>query len=162
MPETPRLAHLRDGAYTAAHVQALRPLALAFFGLGSLAACGEDERRLREWRAEDHAQPAQPDPARQAPESEPEPLTEARVAAQLWQLQCATCHGVEGLGNGPGAPPVAQMPNLTTAAYQDDRTDAQIAQVIQHGQGMMPAFPNLPDRAVQVLIAHVRSLRRED
>lgn len=137
-------------------------LALATTSL-VLTACDDDAPRgeVREWRASDHQQPASPEPERMAPEpgQEPPPEMVARAAASLFEIRCASCHGATGQGDGPEAPTPA-MPDLTSAAYHEGKTDADIARAIRMGQGLMPAFGGqLNDRGITALVGHVRSLR---
>ncbi|MFK7988461.1 MAG: cytochrome c [Sandaracinaceae bacterium] len=126
----------------------------------TLSACGDEPRNLREWTPADHAQPSQPDPARTPSTDESPEMTIARAAATLFNRSCASCHGTDGRGGGPGAPPGAQMPDLTVPAWHDGNTDADITAVISNGRNMMPAFgEQLNDRGIAALVQHVRTLR---
>lgn len=138
---------------------------VAFWVIAVCAGCEEEPHNLREWTAEDHLQPPQPDPSR-APAGgqgggQPVQATEAQIAAaaaSLFEASCASCHGVSGSGDGPQAP-VAEMPNLATAEWHAANTDADIARAIRMGQGAMPAFGNqLNERGIAALVAHVRTL----
>ncbi|MGF1468337.1 MAG: c-type cytochrome [Sandaracinaceae bacterium] len=135
-------------------LRALGPPALVVTTAMLLSGCAPDEREVREWRPSDHQQPAQPDPSRQpgaeAPPASPE------LAATLWRAQCATCHGLEGGGDGPSAP--GRIADLRTPDYQSSRTDEQIATAIRVGGGGMPSFSTYPDRFITALVDHVRSL----
>ena len=83
----------------------------------------------------------------------------ARAAATLFQTRCGTCHGASGRGDGPGKPPIAQVPDLTSAAFQRTRTDAQLHEVIKKGRGLMPGFEKeLTDLGIDALVKHVRTL----
>lgn len=125
----------------------------------SLVGCGE-ERALREWTPADHGQPEGADVD---PERVPDNEARGNPVATLWNLVCASCHGRSGRGDGPGRPPMAtQMPDLTTAEYQQVRTDEQIAETIRAGRGFMPGFASqLDPDAIESLVAHVRSLRSD-
>jgi len=123
-------------------------------GLG----CGERRGELREWKASDH----QPPPA-VAPEGQGEAQEggdpEVRAAQALWGMRCATCHGQEGRGDGPGKPPGANLPDMTSAAFQGVRSDAQLTEVIAKGRGLMPAFSDqLTEAGIHALVRHVRGL----
>ena len=66
---------------------------------------------------------------------------------------CRTVHGGGGRGDGRSKPPGAQVPDFTSAAFQRARTDAQLAEVIRLGRGMMPAFDKqLNEDGVRVLV----------
>jgi mono/diheme cytochrome c family protein len=122
----------------------------------SFAGCGRD-REAREWRPEDH----QP-PETGATEGTGEPGDIAAAAAALYRASCAGCHGVEGHGDGPSAPPGASMPDLAAASVQDALSDEEMARVIREGRGMMPAFGSqINERGIAALVAHVRTLRAE-
>jgi len=85
----------------------------------------------------------------------------ARAAAALWGMRCASCHGAGGRGDGAGKPPGAALPDMTTAAYQSSRSDTQLHAVIKNGRGLMPAFSDqLSDLGITELVKHVRTLAR--
>lgn len=70
---------------------------------------------------------------------------------------CASCHGREGLGNGPSAPGV--LANFQDPEWQRSRSDADIASVIRLGRGMMPAFgEQIVPAGIEALVGHVRRL----
>jgi quinoprotein glucose dehydrogenase len=54
-------------------------------------------------------------------------------------IQCASCHGFDRSGNGPGG-----MPSLL--GIGDRRTRAQVIQIVEQGGGRMPPFNELPER----------------
>jgi mono/diheme cytochrome c family protein len=124
-----------------------------------LLACDSRVTPQREWLPSDHVQPAEVDPARVPQSAAPanEQGGVERAAAALWNVSCASCHGRDGRGNGPGKPPVAQIPDFTSADFQKSQTDAQILTVIREGRGMMPPFgKQLNDQGLSALLQHVR------
>src|SRR6476661_8865089 len=63
--------------------------------------------------------------------SGPSPTEEAR---QLFKTVCATCHGEDGMGNGPGAAALNPKPrNYTDKTWQASVTDDQIKKIILEG-----------------------------
>jgi len=137
---------------------------MAVIGI-ALVACGEPPRELREWQPSDHQQPSPgaPSDGRTAPPEarDPDPqATEQRAATALFQAMCGSCHGQEGRGDGPGRPPAAPVSDLTSAAWQDARTDAEIAEAITLSRGgFMPAFGDrLSAPGIAALVRHVRRL----
>src|SRR5262245_19071197 len=78
----------------------------------SLAGCGEG-RDVRQWTPADHSMP---EGAADAPETG---ASREQVGAILFGARCAPCHGDDGAGDGPAAPPVATLPDLTSTAFQD-------------------------------------------
>ncbi len=127
-------------------------LAIALFALFA-SAC---RRPSREWRPEDHdeepAGPTQAAPPGSAGGSGDEALVEA-----TWRSACASCHGALGRGDGPNGPMV-KAPDLTTKAFQESRTDEQLATVIRTGRGKMPAFGQLPPAVVAGLVQRIRAV----
>lgn len=137
------------------------PIALAVIMLCS--ACGDDAPgNLREWTADDHLHPQQADPSRVPPDqpqsAQASPQQIAQAAQQLFQVSCGGCHGAGGAGDGDAAP-VQDMPNFTSAEWQESKGDADIARAIRMGQGLMPAYGSqLNDRGIAALVAHIRRL----
>jgi len=123
-----------------------------------LLACDSRVTPQREWRPEDHGQPAEVDPSR-VPQAAAENDAGGveRAAAALWNVSCSSCHGRDGRGQGPGRPPGAPMPDFTSADFQKQRTDAQLLAVIRDGRGMMPPFgKQLNEQGLSALVQHVR------
>ncbi|HKU43321.1 MAG TPA: cytochrome c [Polyangiales bacterium] len=137
------------------------PSALCAAFAALLLACTSRPEPTREWRPEDHGQPADIDPARvpaAAGQAEPEAGGVSRAAAALWNVSCASCHGRDGKGQGPGRPPGAQLPDFTSAEYQKQRSDQDLLSVIKDGKGMMPGFgKQLNEQGLSALLSHVRS-----
>jgi mono/diheme cytochrome c family protein len=141
-------------------VQCFRPVVLALAALLLVGGCVEQASDRREWRPDDHQQPQQADPERPAGSDEPpSPEVVARAASALFRTRCAGCHGADGRGGGPEAPSGADIPDLTTAEYQEGHSDAEIARAIRMGRGMMPAFGSqINQRGIAALVGHVRTL----
>lgn len=117
------------------------------------SGCGH-ERELREWTPEDHQPPPTGDDTgsgRAAPAADSDP------EATLFGSRCATCHGRDGRGHGPAAPP--NVPDFTVASFQSERTDEAIARVIGEGRGLMPAFgEELTEAGIAAMVRYVRRL----
>jgi len=86
-------------------------------------------------------------------------------AEAMFQTVCATCHGMDGTGNGPAAANLNPKPrNYTDAAWQASITDDQIKQtILKGGQGvgkspMMPGQPQLESQP-EVLDGLVKIIR---
>jgi mono/diheme cytochrome c family protein len=123
----------------------------------SVSACGTEgppAGELREWRPSDHQLPEGYDEAA----AEQQAATAADPGAALYATHCASCHGLSGRGDGPGAPPMARVPTFVDPAIQA-RTDEQLAEVIVQGRGgFMPAFGDrLPATGVAAIVRHLRS-----
>jgi mono/diheme cytochrome c family protein len=118
----------------------------------ALAACGERDRELREWTPADH----QPPPGGAGV---PDDVEGPGAGAALFAVHCASCHGLEGRGDGPGAPPMARVPDLTDPLLAARRSDADVEVLILAGRGFMPGFESsIPREGVRALALHVRTL----
>jgi mono/diheme cytochrome c family protein len=144
-------------AKTASHVRAHPAQLVLVMFLGSVLACGKGASELREWRPEDHQPPPAVLPEGQgAADESGDP--NARAAAALFSMRCASCHGERGRGDGPGRPPGAQLPDFGNQAFQDARSDQQLHDVIAKGRGLMPAFGSeITEQGIAALIAYVRA-----
>jgi mono/diheme cytochrome c family protein len=122
-----------------------------------VVACNGHAEPLREWRPEDHGQPAQDDPSRTAGPVEPEQGGVDRAADALYNVSCAGCHGRDGHGQGAGRPPGAQLPDFASPEFQSQRSDAQLLQVIREGRGLMPPFgKQVNEQGQAALVARIR------
>jgi glucose dehydrogenase len=75
------------------------------------------------------------------------------LGSDVYQSQCALCHG----GDHRGAPPA--FPSLFDV---DKRlTDAQITTIIQNGKGRMPSFPNVELARLTSLLQYLKDGKTE-
>lgn len=119
------------------------------------AGCDRGPSEVREWKPEDHDQPASaPGQVTARPGSDGVDPTLIDLA---WRRNCASCHGAIGRGDGPQGPMV-RAPDLTRAEWQANVTDEEIASTIRKGRNKMPAF-DLPDQVVQGLVQRIRAAR---
>ncbi|HZZ40881.1 MAG TPA: PQQ-binding-like beta-propeller repeat protein [Acidobacteriaceae bacterium] len=73
----------------------------------------------------------------------------ASAGAAVYQAQCAICHGA----NRAGSPPA--FPSLVGVTQR--LTDAQIAAILAHGRGRMPALPSLSSTQTSALLDFLRT-----
>jgi mono/diheme cytochrome c family protein len=92
------------------------------------------------------------------------------AASALFQERCASCHGQDGHGDGPGALSLEPKPvNFHNPNWQHSVTDDQIAKAIVGGgqavglSKQMPDNPDLEDnpKEVKALVAYIRDLGSE-
>lgn len=105
-------------------------------------------------KAEPKAEPAPqassnwPVPASYNNKANPVKATSASIAAgkSLWSLHCKSCHGKNGLGDGPKAAQLDDHPgDFTTKAFQS-QTDGALFYKTLEGKGDMPGFKKkIPD-----------------
>ena len=109
------------------------------------------------WQPSDHQAPAG---LAEAQEAE---LATGTTGAALYAVHCASCHGAEGLGDGPGRPPMAPVVSLASPEFQDSRTDEAIVVTVTNGRGgFMPAFGSrLSAEGIRAVVEHLRTLRRQ-
>jgi len=84
----------------------------------------------------------------------------------LYQVNCASCHGPEGKGDGPASSILNPKPrNHTDKTYMDKLSNGRIFDVIKKGGlivgfPQMPANPHLKDEEIKYLVAFVRSITK--
>lgn len=81
-------------------------------------------------------------------------------AKDLFDKECATCHGKDGQAKTFKAK-FNHARNLTDKAWQTDVTDERLSNSIHNGKGKMPAFgKKLSDAQINSLLEYVRSLKK--
>lgn len=87
------------------------------------------------------------------------PVRQGDVKTTYTRL-CASCHGPEGLGDGPAVVALDPKPaSFADSAFQAARSDSQLTASIASGKGMMPGFEKqLSPEQIRALVAYVRSL----
>ena len=71
------------------------------------------------------------------------------VGAQIYQTQCAVCHGPDRAGAPPAFPSVVDV--LSRLSVK------QVTDTIKNGNGRMPSFPNIDDAKIHALIDYLRT-----
>jgi mono/diheme cytochrome c family protein len=87
--------------------------------------------------------------------------TAIKQGAQLYQIHCAACHGVEGKGDGPQASSLSKPPtNLTDLAFGASKSGFDLYSSLV--LGMPPAMPafgeKLNDEERWAIVAYLQSL----
>jgi mono/diheme cytochrome c family protein len=80
----------------------------------------------------------------------------------LWQQDCAVCHGADGRGNGPAAAQLRRQPkDLSRIASPPVFPDGILAYRIANGGEVMPAWKSvLSPQQIWDLVDYIRSLRQ--
>ncbi|HKD62004.1 MAG TPA: c-type cytochrome [Terracidiphilus sp.] len=68
---------------------------------------------------------------------------------QVYQSQCAMCHGIDRAGSPPTFPSLVDIDKRLTSD--------KVVAAIQHGVGRMPSFPNIDGQRLDGLLAFLRS-----
>lgn len=90
--------------------------------------------------------PAKENPVYSSLTEQEKPLAKANVTgAQLYALNCASCHGTDRQGNHDGS-----YPSLLGVGNR--LSEEVIGQVMTKGRGMMPGFSHLPDPERKAII----------
>ncbi len=84
----------------------------------------------------------------------------SREAKGIYALRCASCHGLEGVGNGPAGMQLNPPPrNFTVeSGWKSGYKVSQIFETLSDGLGGMPSFDDLSPRERFALAHYVQSL----
>ena len=96
------------------------------------------------------------------------PAEQAFDAKGAFTTVCATCHGANGAGDGPGAAALNPKPaNFGEAAFWDDKTDDELVKAIREGGAavgkspLMPAWGGLYNEAqARALVTYIKTFRK--
>jgi cytochrome c553 len=138
---------------------AIAILVLAPISIASLGACGKNSQPPPPSSGSPNAQ-------KESGPSHPQAGREPSQAQQMFSMLCATCHGMDGTGNGPAAATLTPKPrNYTDPVWQASVTDQQLKDTILKGGagvGKSPTMPGQPQLAdhPEVLDELVQIIRR--
>jgi mono/diheme cytochrome c family protein len=98
----------------------------------------------------------------------PPSARDVQLGKELFDRQCATCHGAGGRGDGASAAGLATKPaDLTDGRLMNPLADEFLVNVIRHGgpaEGLAPTMPAfaqfLSEAQTAQVVAYVRSLAR--
>lgn len=91
-----------------------------------------------------------------------QPGVDAARGAQLFEANCAVCHGAEGRGTTAGPPLLHEY--YVPSHHGDESFQVAVARGVQPHHwdfGAMPPVPGLTRDDVADIVAHVRQLQRE-
>jgi mono/diheme cytochrome c family protein len=115
---------------------------VATAGVGHLAAQGE-------WKAPAEAKNLK------------NPVKGVGNAKKLVEINCASCHGATGRGDGPAAaalPP--PKPSDWTSKQVQALTDGELFWKITNGRGAMPPWRHLPEKERWEIVNFIRTLKK--
>jgi cytochrome c553 len=124
-------------------------------------ACSEDKPKPQTSTATTAAKA----PVTAAPAAPKTPYVSEAEGKKQFIGRCASCHGMEGKGDGPGSVTLNPKPrNYTDQEWQKSVTDEQIEKTIMYGGAavgkspVMPASPELQSKP-EVVTALVKVIR---
>jgi len=89
--------------------------------------------------------------------------TSLAAGRQIYQRNCATCHGTSGAG-GPGNDLIPAAPSLVDDQWDHGSSDGEIFDSIKNGVppdfNMVPWKDKLKDEDIWNLVNYIRSLRK--
>jgi mono/diheme cytochrome c family protein len=74
------------------------------------------------------------------------------------QINCATCHGAKGKGDGVAAAALSPKPADWTSKKIQDESDGELFWKISTGRGAMPSWKHLPENDRWALVRYIHSL----
>ena len=87
------------------------------------------------------------------------------AGSELFETNCAACHGPKGDGDGPAAAALDPKPRtLSSKELRSKVSDERIAKVIKDGgaanglSATMPPWSQFTDAQIKSLVAHIRTL----
>lgn len=107
-----------------------------------------------------HAQAAWVAPAGEKDKKNPLPADAQTIAQgkKVADVNCVSCHGAKGKGDGAAAMALNPKPADWTSAKVQAESDGAIFWKISTGRGAMPAWNFLPERDRWALVRYIRSL----
>ena len=78
---------------------------------------------------------------------------------KLAKVNCVTCHGAKGKGDGAAAVALNPKPADWTSKRVQDESDGEIFWKISNGRGAMPPWKHLPEQDRWALIRYIRTLK---
>lgn len=106
------------------------------------------------------AQGAWEAPAAEKAKKNPLPANAATVAQgkKVAEVNCVSCHGAKGKGDGAAAVALNPKPADWTSKKVQAESDGEIFWKISAGRGAMPAWKFLPENDRWALVRYIRSL----
>jgi mono/diheme cytochrome c family protein len=126
--------------------------AAAAFAAGVVVAIGPPASVLAQgtWEA----------PAAEKAKKNPRPADAATIAQgkKVADVNCVSCHGAKGKGDGAAAAALNPKPADWTSKKVQGESDGEIFWKISTGRGAMPSWKFLPENDRWALVRYIRSL----
>lgn len=82
-------------------------------------------------------------------------------AKKAVEINCASCHGASGKGDGPAAAALPTKPADWTSARVAKETDGELFWKITNGRGAMPPWKHLPEKDRWEIVNYIRTLQKK-
>jgi mono/diheme cytochrome c family protein len=76
------------------------------------------------------------------------------------RINCASCHGAKGKGDGAAAVTLNPKPADWTSSHVQNETDGELFWKISNGRGPMPPWKHLPENDRWAVVRYIRSLKQ--
>jgi len=108
------------------------------------------------------AQTAWVAPAAEKAKKNPLPADKAVIeqGEKVAKVNCVTCHGPRGKGDGVAAAALNPKPADWTSSRVQGETDGELFWKISNGRGPMPPWKHLPENDRWAVIRFIRSLKK--
>jgi mono/diheme cytochrome c family protein len=112
------------------------------------------------WSRAAHAQTPWVVPASEKAKKNPTPSDKKTVeqGEKIAKVNCVSCHGNKGKGDGPAAVALNPKPADWTSKRVQDEPDGEIFWKITNGRGAMPAWRHLPENDRWAVVRYIRTL----
>jgi mono/diheme cytochrome c family protein len=99
-------------------------------------------------------------PASEKAKKNPLPSAKKTVeqGEKIAKVNCVSCHGSKGKGDGAAAAALNPKPADWTSKRVQDETDGEIFWKITTGRGAMPSWRHLPDNDRWAVVRYIRTL----
>ncbi len=102
-----------------------------------------------------------------APESEkakknplPDDKKVIEQGEKVAKINCVSCHGAKGKGDGAAAVALNPKPADWTSGRVQEETDGELYWKISNGRGPMPAWKHLSENDRWAVVRYIRSLKK--
>jgi mono/diheme cytochrome c family protein len=112
------------------------------------------------WSRAAHAQTPWVAPASEKGKKNPLPSDKKTIemGEKIAKINCVSCHGNKGKGDGPAAVALNPKPADWTSKRVQGEPDGEIFWKITTGRGAMPAWRHLPENDRWAVVRYIRTL----
>ncbi|MCF8223203.1 MAG: cytochrome c [Bacteroidales bacterium] len=128
-------------------------LLLTGFGLALVSMTPQRQKMPEPWEV----------PAKYKNMENPVEANDASIkkGASMYKRFCASCHGREGLGDGPKARVLKTFPGDFSGDQYQDQTDGEHFYKTKFGRGEMPAYKRIADEDIWNIVNYMRTFKAE-